>query len=205
MLPQSNKRPATSTLAPPAKRIQSDLNSHFVRTSQPTKELLNEKVAEFIYACNLPFSVVEHKTFKDLVTALHPGYQPTTRKALSEILLDQVHDKLQAKMKSKLEGKVVTLQQDGWSNIQNDPVIATSVRCEDEGYFVDAIDTGTTPKTAENCKEMLLESKRLAEARYGSRVKSVVTDNARNMAKMRKALQEYDPTQGCVSQPVVVR
>ena len=95
-------------------------------------------------------------------------------------------------MKHKLEGKTVTMQQDGWSTLQNDPVIATSVTCEGKGYFIDAVSTGATSKTAENCKDMLLKSKAYAEETYGCHVRSVVTDNARNMAKMREALKEED-------------
>ena len=191
------KRPATDSIHDenprPTKRLQLDLNSHLIRTTTGQKEHLDEKVAEFIFACNLAFNVVEHPMFLSMLDALRPGYKPPPRKALSTKHLDKSHERLQTKMKANLEGKVVTIQQDGWSNIHNDPVVATSVTCDGKGYFLDAVETGTTSKTGENCKEMLKTSINLAREKYGCQVKSVVTDNARNMEKMRKALKEEEP------------
>ena len=194
----SRKRPADDCIdaessPPPAKKIQLDLTCHLVRTTSGQKEHLDEKVAEFVYACNLPFSVVEHPNFRAMVEALRPGYKPPSRKALGTTHLDKAHERLQSRMRASLEGKVVTIQQDGWSDIHNDPVVATSVTCDGRGYFLDAKETGTTSKTGENCKEMLKESITLERERYGCQVKTVVTDNAKAMGKMRKALEEDEP------------
>jgi hypothetical protein len=155
-----------------------------------TKDKIDQTVAEYVFGCNLPFSVVEHPLFKAMVESLSPGYKPRTRKTLSGTLLEQTHSKLQSTMKTKLEGKTVTMQQDGWSTLQNDPVISTSVTCEGSGYFIDAQSTGSTQKTADNCKQMLVDSKAYAEQTYDCHVRTVVTDNARNMEKMRKALEQ---------------
>lgn len=187
---------------PPFKKRQSDLNNHIVRTSEATKEELDEKVAEFVFGCNIPFGVVEHPLFKAMVSALRPGYTPPTRKSLGTKQLDSVHNKLQSRMKSMLKDKIVTMQQDGWSTQQNDPVIASSVVSSGKGYFVDAKDTGTTHKTAENLKDMVKESKSKAEGSYECKVRSFVTDNARNMVKLRHELEKEDDsliTYGCLS------
>jgi len=197
----SLKHPAPGP-SPQPKRIQLDLHSHLIKTSSGKKEELDDKVAEFVYACNLPFSIVEHPTFITLVTALRPGYQLPTRKALGLTQLDKTHAKLQADMKSKLHGKIVTIQQDGWSNIHNDPIVASCVSVEGSSYFIDAKDTGSTAKTAQNCKEMIKDSKTFAETQYGCKVVSVVTDNAKNMERMRKDLEEEEPeliTYGCLA------
>ena len=127
-------------------------------TPAVTKGKIDQSVAELVFGCNLPFSVVEHPLFKAMIQTLHPGYQPSSRKAISTTYLDQTHGRLQSTMKEKLQGKTVTLQQDGWSSLQNDPVVASSVTCEGRGYFIDAQYTGSTPKTGEACKDMLLES-----------------------------------------------
>ena len=175
-----------------AKPVQRSILSHFVSTPGTTKDKLDQAVAEFVYGCKIPFAVVEHHTFRTMLELCCAGYKPPSRKALSEIWLNKTTTKLQTNVKHKLEGKTVTMQQDGWSTLQNDPVIATSVTCEGKGYFIDAVSTGATSKTAENCKDMLLKSKAYAEETYGCHVRSVVTDNARNMAKMREALKEED-------------
>ena len=187
---------------PSPKRWQDDLKGHVMRTSQSNKEELDDTIAEFVYGCNLPFTIVEHDLFKTMIRKLRPGYKPPTREALRTKHLDSVHCKLQAHMKTKLNNKIVTMQQDGWSTVQNDPVIATSVTCEGKGYFVDAKDTGTMQKTAENCKAMILDSRDTAEQSYGCKVKTFVTDNARNMEKMRNELENDDDsvvTYGCLA------
>ena len=182
-IPQKHT-PTEHAAAPPPKCIQTGLDDRIVRTPTSTKELIDDKVAEYMFACNLPFSLVEHPSFKSLLTVLHPGYQPPARTAISSKHLDKTHEKLQAHMKTSLTGKEVTMQQDGWSTLQNDPVIATSITCEGKGYFIDAKNTETEKKTAEKCKEMLQDSKTYAETMYGYKVKSVVTDNAKNMEKI---------------------
>ena len=80
-----------------------------------------------VYGCNLPFAIVEHQLFKDMVSALRPGYKPPTRKQLGSTLLDQVHNKHQSRMQNQLKDKIATMQHDGWSTQQNVPVVATSV------------------------------------------------------------------------------
>ena len=114
----------------------------------------------------------------------------------------QCHDKYQAIMKQLLNNKSITMQQDGWSSVQNDPVIATSVVSDGKGYFVDAKDTGTTHKTAEAGKAMFEDSKSHAETIYRCKIWSFVTDNAKNMDKMRRELEEEDENlipYGCLS------
>ncbi len=91
---------------------------------------------------------------------------------------------------------------DGWCNIHNDPIVASCVSCEDNGYFIDATDKDTTSKTAQNCKEMLKESKTFAETTNACKMKSVVTDNTKNVEHMRKDLEEEEPkmiTYGCLA------
>ena len=106
---------------------------------------------------------------------------------MSNKLLDS-RDKYQAVMKQLLN-KTVTIQQDGWSSVQNDPVIATV--SDGKGYFVDAKDTGTH-KTAEACKAMFEGSKSHAETTYGCKIRSFITHDTKNMDKIRRELEEEE-------------
>ena len=186
----------------PPKKLQSSLLGHVVTTSKADKEEIDLCVAEFFYACNIAFNAAEHPKFLAMCEALRAGYKPPTRKAIGGVLLDKVHTKLQTSMKDKLQDKTVTMQQDGWSTPSNEPVISTSVTCEGVGYFMDAQLTGSKSKTAEACQEMLEESKAFAEQTFGCKVRSVVTDNAPAMAKMRDGLERDDHdviTYGCMA------
>ena len=54
-------------------------------------------------------------------------------------------------MKANLNGCAnVTLVQDGWSNIHNEPVIATCLLVDDKYYLLDSVLTGTISKTSDN-------------------------------------------------------
>ncbi len=68
---------------------------------------------------------------------------------------------------------------------------------------MDAKDTGTTHKTAEACKAMFEDSKSHAETTYGCNIGSFVTDNAKNMDKMCRELEEEEDENllpyGCLS------
>ena len=106
--------PTTTT----SKHLQLDLSDHVVKTSPLSKEKIDSKIAEFIYACNLPFSMVEHPLFLNLIENLRPGYKPPTRQTIGSSLLDNTHKKLQDDMEGKPEGKQVTIQQDELSDMQ---------------------------------------------------------------------------------------
>ena len=149
-------------------------------------------MSEFFIGCNIPFNVIDHRLCQAMFAALRPGYKPPTRQSLSGKYLDKTHEQLQSTMKEKLQNKIVTIQQDGWSTPSNDPVISTSVTCDGVGYFVDAQLTGAKAKTAEACQEMLTKSIAYAEETFGCHVQSVVTDNAPAMAKMREGLNHKD-------------
>ena len=162
--------------SPPAKNVKLTSTVMWCRLQQLPKMAWMTRLLSFLYGCTLPFSIVEHLLFKSLVSSLRPGYQPPSRQVVSNKLLDKCHDKYQAFMKQLLNNKTITMQQDGWSSVQNDPVIATSVVSDGKGYFVDAKDTGTTLKTAEACKAMF-------EDYHGCKIRYFVTDNARTWTR----------------------
>ena len=119
---------------PSPKRVQLDVRAHLVRTATSDTEKMDSKVAKFVYACNLPFSVAEHPAFIDMVEALRPGYQPPSRKWVGRPLLDTIHKK-HGNTEKKIKGKIVTIQQDGWNDIHNDLVVATALTGSGEFFL----------------------------------------------------------------------
>lgn len=194
LLEDSSDRDLQSSGPPPSKRplLQDNMGSHVVKTSVDIKECLDEKVAKFFYGCNIPFSVVEHPLFTDLVQSLRPGYKLPTRKALGDKHLDSVTEQLSEQMMVHLQGKTVTLVEDGWSNLHNEPVVARCLSVEGKSFYLDADETTTMPKTADNCAKLCRDAINKAEDKYKCHVRNIVTDNAKNMEKMRKNLQEKD-------------
>ena len=85
------------TDAPPLK--QPKLDANIVRTTSDLKQDLDLEIARMFYACNIPFIVVEHPTFKRCFQRARPGYTPPSRKALGGLLLDVIYAENQQKMK----------------------------------------------------------------------------------------------------------
>jgi len=125
---------------------------------------------------------------------VRPGYKPPSRKDLGGHLLDSVHKKLTDRVKDRVSGKQVTLMQDGWSDVHNNPVIANSIYCEGEAFFVSAIDAGANKKTASYCTSLAKEAITTVENDFQCTVTSVVTDNEKKMEVMRNNLREDNPS-----------
>jgi len=65
-------------------------------------------------------------------------------------------------MKTDLDGRNVTVMQDGLSDIHNTPVIACNVRTGNKSFFISAIDTGTNKKTADYCVTQARDTMKIA-------------------------------------------
>jgi hypothetical protein len=130
--------PEENSIEPAAKRprlYQPSINYYSISTDKTMTKHLDEQLAKLFYACNLPFNIADHPVWKETIQMLRPGYQPPNRKDIGGHLLDQVYDKITDKVMSELKGKETVLIQDGWSDIHNTPVIASSLQCENKAYF----------------------------------------------------------------------
>ena len=181
---------------PPFKKQKTinDIKNFVIRTAASEREAFDLQIAHFIYATNSPFNLVEHIEFKNLIGMLHPGYSPPTRKVIASTLLDTVHEEVYASCKEKIQGKTVSMELDGWSNVHNDPVICCSVTTsEGDTFLTSTIYTEDQRHTADNLEEIAEEAIKGAEESLGCKVTSVVTDNAANMKKMRSQLGVHRP------------
>ena len=189
----------------PAKRpktCQPHMSSFCIKTDSAAATQLDLQIAKFLYACNIPFNIVEHKEFKAMISLLRPGYSPPNRKELAGNLLNNVHERINEHICEQTRGKEVTLIQDGWSDIHNNPVIATSIHTGSKTYFLNAVDTGANKKTASFCAELFQKAIAEAENKFECRTVGVVTDNERQMEAMLRKLCEVDNyliTYGCSS------
>ena len=178
------------------------MSQHIISTDKSTKESLDEQAAKAFYACNISFNVADHPQFKKMISMLRPGYESPSRKELAGHILDNVHDHIIDEMKTELSGKDVTLVQDGWSDIHNSPVIASSIHTSDKSYFLSAVETGSNKKTSAYCASLAKTSMGEASATFECNVTAVVTDNEKKMDVVRKQLKDDMPdltVYGCSS------
>lgn len=194
------KSEMAANLLPPAKSCR--LDSFVTKTTKAEKEVLDEQIARFIYATNSSFRLVEHEEFKKTLQLLRPGYNPPSRHDVAGRLLDTVHAKCLKTGELALKGKSVCMSLDGWSNVHNEPIIcATITTNESDIYLIDTVDTSGNAHTAEYLTEVAVSAIKKCETTFGCHVRSVVTDNAANMAKMRSEIKEREDidvvTYGC--------
>ncbi|XP_074040538.1 uncharacterized protein [Leptinotarsa decemlineata] len=100
-------------------------------------------------------------------------------------------------MEKNLKGKVVCMALDGWSNIRNEPIVCVSVTTtENDGsvYLIDTIDTSSNSHTSDYLLTLAIDSIKKCQ-NFGCNVRSLITDNAANMAKMRRQLMELEDDQ----------
>lgn len=161
-----------------------------MKTTSQQKDSLDLQVARFVYATNTSFRSVEHPQFIRLLEQLRPGYNPPSRKAIGGSLLDTVYIEEKRKCSEILQDKTVCAGIDGWSNVHNEPIVCVTVTiATGETYLVDTIDTSGNSHTSEYLTEIAYNSIKKCEEELKCHIRSVVSDNANNVAKMRQLLE----------------
>lgn len=124
---------------------------------------------------------------------LRPGYTPPSERRLAGELLDALHKKVVEETKEILSGETVTMSLDGWSNIHNESLICTSViTTSGDTFLTSTVDSSEHSHTAEYLCDVAKKSISECKEKFNVNVHSFVTDNARNVKKMREELAKSD-------------
>ncbi|GLV40939.1 hypothetical protein CBL_08513 [Carabus blaptoides fortunei] len=169
--------------------LQPKILSHVITTTTTQADQLDLDVARYMFSCNVPFSHVEKFYFQKLLNNLRLGYKPPTRQKLATKLLDTIHNEVVTEASDYLSGKMVTVVQDGWSTIHNDPVVANCISTGDKTFFLSAIDTGANHKTSEYCLTLALDANKEAKIKFNCSGRSFVSDNENKMVKLRDLIK----------------
>jgi hypothetical protein len=167
------------------------MNDYSVSTSDILKHSLDLKVAKFFYANNIAFNGASTNEFKDMITALRPGYSGPTRTDLGGKLLDEVHQNIEEAIQKEMKNtSTVTLLLDGWSNVNRDAVLANCIHTGETSFLLNAIDCESNKKTAEYCAELAEKAIEHCKKNMGVEVFAICTDNENKMAKLRQIIDE---------------
>ena len=155
------------------------------------KKIIDKQVACAMFATNTPFRWIEHNEVKKMFAMLRPGYIPPSRVTLAESLLDEVYQEEKNDCNVFLEGKIVSLSIDGWSNVHNEPIICSTITTGNGSVYLDrTIDTSGHPHNSNYLTDLATDLIEKCEMESKCKVCSIVTDNAANMNKMRKMVLE---------------
>lgn len=153
---------------------QPSVSSFAVKTSPALKQSLDLKIAKFFYANNIAFNAANSKEYHDMIEGLRPGYGGPSSEQIGGRLLDVVCENIDSSLASQLGGDaVITLIQDGWSSVRNDPIMATSIHTGTDSYLLETLDCGAEKKTAEYCADVAMKSIEYCKDKFGHEVRQL--------------------------------
>jgi len=170
--------------------VQVTLPHAFNSTS---KQLADAAVVRLFYTCGIRFVVAESQYFKDVVASVincSVGYKPPSRSAISNALLDKEVSNTEvilSEFKAQVAMNGGKLVCDGWTNVQNRPIINCLLVTGDGSMFLDAVDTSGETKDA---RFIASEVECNINAVGVENVVQVITDSASNCVGARNILEE---------------
>eukprot|EP00253_Pinus_taeda_P024452 PITA_24452 len=157
------------------------------------KQEVDDVVAQFFYACAIPFNVGRSPYFKNVIKKaidFGKGYVPLRSEVLRTTLLNKTKDKVTGKLAQIKESwKLIgcTILNDGWSNLCHRPLINVLVYSPQGVLFLKAVNATDRVKTSEFIFGILDE----AIQEVGEKnVVHVITDNASNCVGAGKLIME---------------
>jgi hypothetical protein len=161
------------------------------------KEAADRALARLFYANAIPFNVSDSKYYKEAIKAVAacgPTYVPPGRKAIGTTLLDKelaVAKQQVEEAKKKFTGQGVTLVSDGWTSVQNRPIINFLMVSSEGATFLTSVDTSGQEKNADFIEKLLEE--RINEIGQ-DKIVQVVMDSAASCVAAGKILMKKFPS-----------
>ncbi len=192
-MPSTSSLPFTTTIESVSKKRKTDapanLMNFAVRISADKKQEIDKQIAKAVFATNTSFKCLDNPNVIKAIDMLRPGYKPPSGKTISTTLLEQIYKEEKSKCFGSLSGQSVNMSIDGWSNVHNEPVVCATITTENGQYFIfETIDTSGNPHRGDYLTEIACDLIISCKSKYNCHVKSFVTDNAANMALMRKTI-----------------
>lgn len=163
------------------------------------QKLISGAIARAIYVTGSPLSMLEHPLWKEALHHLNPDYAPPNRKQMSTNLLDSEFNDTKNRIESAISNaKVLHLAADGWSNIRNEGILNIFVFTP-RPFFYSFVDTKANRHTAEY---LMSEIAKVIDKLGPEKFMSIITDNAANMKRCGKLLEEKYPNvmwNGCLA------
>ncbi|KAF4130774.1 hAT family C-terminal dimerization region [Phytophthora infestans] len=168
------------------------------RLKSDTTKQFQDRLAWWVYSTGMPFYRIGHISFLEALQLLHPDVKVPSPEQLATVFLDRAYSKSIKMLKVALDGKIVTLVTDGWTDINGLAVVNYVVVCGEYTFFLESVYTGTQAHDA----EFLAADIERVIAKYDFlEVGAVVTDNTNANKATWETLQNKFPKtffHGCV-------
>lgn len=191
--------PFSNVLVPVSKKTQKrktkqpTLDSFIPTMKKEVKGSTDRLLGKFLFSSDCSFRLVSNPFFQEFVQHLNPSYQLPDRETLGNTILDDVFSEVTTEMMTSLRGTEFVLLQDGYSTVQNEPLIAHCLSNSKTTIFFNVVQPKTEHKTAEYCFTQAKEAINDAVQKFGCEIIGVVTDNASAMKAMQQKVKEEFP------------
>ncbi|KAH9276817.1 hypothetical protein BASA83_000328 [Batrachochytrium salamandrivorans] len=168
------------------------------KLSVKQKPEFHKHMAMHYYATGTSFQRIENLHLKNVIKSLRPddNLLPNKRQ-LSSTLLNECHQEVVAKVDKRMKGSTCCLTTDGWSNINDDPVVNYMAVSPEFSFFLKSVSTG---QQGHDYKYIAEDIARVIQKYNPTEFAGVVTDNTSTNKKAWTLLREMFPFcyfQGC--------
>lgn len=154
---------------------------------------VDNALARLFYANGLAFNLVKSpylQEFCEVLGKYGPSYTLPSYNALREDLLEREYNRVSSmttQLKSSLADTACTITSDGWTSVQNKPLLNVLMVTPKGNVFIGAEDTSGKAKTGDYIASVLL---RHIDAVGPANVIAVITDSASNCKVAGKIIEE---------------
>ncbi|XP_060523246.1 uncharacterized protein LOC132700133 [Cylas formicarius] len=172
----------------------------FDNISEPEQSALQTLFCEAVYSSNCALSMFESDKWKQFFGKLRPAFKIPDRKTIASSQLDKCYNKIKSNIQEILDNENnITLMSDGWTNVRNEGIINYMLHTKQGDFFYDF----SQPQGFRHTGQYIAgEITRIIKKIGGSKITSLVTDDAANMQAAWVELKATYPnlqTYGCVS------
>jgi hypothetical protein len=209
-LPYTQSDPGPSTPARPLKRSRTGMSS-FEDDSAPQwstslQEDFNDDLLKLFVSCGFSWNSASDPQMGLFVEKWIPGAKLPDRRALSGRILDREVERVEARTRERIKGKVATGQCDGWKNVAKTSVVTSMITVEHmvsfmantrpfqilttilQAYLVRTHDMSGLPKTGDQLLAIVESDIQFIIDKFDVIVIAWCTDDGPDGKKMRRLL-----------------
>lgn len=149
------------------------------------KRRIDNAVATFFFACNIPFVNSESEHFIRMVQELDPEYTPPSRKTIEDSLLNRIFEEHRNLVRQdQVQDGILMIE--GWKNsVSNTKNVVAIVRTTNgENMFLNSWNFNMLRETGEALSNVADECVEIALNTFNIDIYCVLTNNASNMINM---------------------
>ena len=169
------------------------------KISKSLQDKVDNAMAMHYYITGSSFARIEEPHLLMAFQALRPDVKLPTRKKLAGPLLDRMYSRLKYYVDLELDSaSSVCLTTDGWTNVENEPVVNYMAVANGTALFIESVNTG---EQSHDAVWIAADTSRVL-TKFGDRAAGCLMDNTATNRAAWKILEENHPSKffyGCTS------